>query len=340
MRAVVFRSPEEAVHVERVDLAAPREGEVLIKVAGAGVCHSDLHVRRGDWDLPVPLVMGHEGSGVIEEVGEGVESLQVGDHVVMSWVAPCGHCRYCLAGMDVRCETAADIVALKGTLNDSTSRLSKDGRPLFHYLGTSSFAEHAVVPATGAIKVRSDAPLDVLCLVGCAVATGVGAVMNSAQVPPGARVAVIGCGGVGLNIVQGARLAGADRIVAVDLRRNKLELAEQLGATDVVMASDDTAAAIARVVPGGVDYCFDAIGLPATTEQAIASLALGGSAVIVGIPPAGHFARLDAQTLVDRFMDGEIELEPLVSGRLGLDDAEAALTELGSGSALRQLLIP
>jgi S-(hydroxymethyl)glutathione dehydrogenase/alcohol dehydrogenase len=204
----------------------------------------------------------------------------------------------------------------------------------------------------------------VLCLVGCAVATGVGAVMNSAQVPAGARLAVIGCGGVGLNIIQGARLAGADRIVAVDLQRHKLELAEQLGATDVVVASDDTVGDLVRLIPGGVDFCFDAIGLPVTTEQAIASLALGGSAVIVGIPPAGQFARLDAQTLVDRdqrvlgsnyggikpsrdipqlvdrFMNGEVQLEPLVSGRLGLDDAETALSELGSGSALRQLLIP
>ena len=364
MRAVVFRSPEEPVAVEDVDLADPGPGEVLVKIASAGVCHSDLHVRRGDWDLPVPLVMGHEGSGVVESIGPGVTGLEVGDHVVLSWVAPCGQCRYCLAGMDVRCEVAADIVALKGTLNDGTSRLSQGGRPMFHYLGTSSFAQYAVVPATGAIKVRKDAPLDVICLIGCAVATGVGAVTNSAQVPPGATVAVIGCGGVGLNIIQGARLAQAERIVAVDLHRPKLALAEQLGATDLIVASEDTAGDIARLIHGGVDFCFDAIGLPVTTEQAMGSLALGGTAVIVGIPPAGQYARLDGQTLVDRdqrvigsnyggikpsrdipmlvdkFMAGEIQLEPLVSGRSGLAEAEASLTNLGRGEALRHLLIP
>ena len=179
MRAVVFTSPDQPVEVLDVDIAPPGPGEVKIKIAGAGVCHSDLHLQRGDWPHPAPLVMGHEGSGVVVEVGAGVTNLAEGDHVVISWVAPCGKCRHCLAGREVRCELAANVVLPGGVLFDGTSRLSRNGAAVHHYLGTSSFAEYAIVPASGAIKVRNDAPLDVVALVGCAVATGVGAVKHT-----------------------------------------------------------------------------------------------------------------------------------------------------------------
>lgn len=365
MRAVVFTGPGEPVLVREVELDPPGPGEVSVTIAAAGVCHSDLHVRRGDWRVPAPLVMGHEGAGVITEVGPDVSGLAEGDHVVLSWVAPCGQCRFCLAGRPARCKVAATVVGPGGVLMDGTSRLRLDGQRIRHYLGVSSFAERAVVPASGAIRIRDDAPLDVVALVGCAVATGVGAVTNTAAVEPGATVAVIGCGGVGLSIVQGARLADASRIVAVDVRPEKTALARRLGATDQVDASSAGAVAAVRdLLPDGVDYAFDAIGLTSTTSQAIAMLGLGGAAVVVGLPAEGATVSfeplalaesdqrilgsnygsvrpsVDIPALVDRFMNGDLLLNELISSRAPLESASAALDELETGRALRTLLIP
>jgi S-(hydroxymethyl)glutathione dehydrogenase/alcohol dehydrogenase len=367
MRAVVFRDSTAAVAVERVKLQPPGAGEVEVAIAAAGVCHSDLHVRHGDWELPRPLVMGHEGSGVVVRVGSGVEDLVVGDHVVLSWVAPCGKCRNCLLGREVRCEVAAGTVALGGTLNDGTTRLRAGDEVLHHYLGTSAFAERAVVPASGAIKIRRDAPLESVSIVGCAIATGVGAVRNTAQVPPGATVAVIGCGGVGLSVVQGARLAGADRIVAVDVRPEKTALARRLGATDTLLTGPgerDLVEQLRDLLPAGVDFAFDAIGKPQVSEQCIAMLAIGGTAVIVGIPSAGTRVSFEPQLLVDldqrivgsnyggirpsrdipwlvdEYMAGRLLVDELISARRPLEDAEDSLQQLASGDALRQLLVP
>lgn len=365
MQAVIFTEPSEPIQFTEVDLAAPGPGEVRVRIAAAGVCHSDLHVKRGEWDAPAPLVMGHEGSGVVTELGEGVTSLAVGDHVVLSWVPPCGGCRYCRSGHEARCQKVATIVAPKGVLFDGTSRLSRDGETIHHYLGVSSFAEEVVVPASGAVKVRDDAPLDVIAVVGCAVATGVGAVLNTAAVEPGSTVAVIGCGGVGLNVVQGARLAGAERIVAIDVLPDKTQMALQFGATDRIDASRaDAVEQLFELIPDGVDYAFDAIGRTSTTEQAIRMLGLGGAAVIVGLPPTGAKASfeplvlaeadqrilgsnygsvrpsIDIPALVDRYMDGQLLLDPLISGRRPLAEAAEAFDDLEAGSVLRTLLIP
>ena len=363
--AAVFRGTDQPISVQAVDLAPPGPDEVEVAIAAAGVCHSDLHMVRGEWEHRTPVVLGHEGSGVITAVGDGVTDLAVGDHVVLSWVPSCGECRFCKAGRVAQCQKSLEVIAAGGTLFDGTPRLSVDGEACYHYLGVSSFAERAVVPASGAIKVRSDAPLDVIALVGCAVATGVGAVRSTAQVPAGATVAVIGCGGVGLLCVQGARMVGASRIVAVDLVPAKLELALKLGATDIVDGrAGDVVHQLQTLVPEGLDYVFDAIGAIVTTQQAIAALGIGGAAVVVGLPPAGQTATFeplvlaeseqrilgsnygscvphrDIPDLIDRFMSGELDLESMISARRPLAEASDALDDLASGSALRQLLLP
>ena len=364
MKAVTFDGT--TVSVAEVDLAAPKSGEVRVRVTAAGVCHSDLHVMRGEWDVPMPLVMGHEGSGVVDAIGDGVTSLAVGDHVVLSWVPNCGECRYCKLGRPAQCELVANVVATQGVLYDGTSRLSKDGEVVHHYLGVSSFAEFVVVPESGAIKVREDAPLDVIALVGCAVATGVGAVRNTAKLTAGSTAAVIGCGGVGLSVIQGARLEKASLILAVDVAADKLELARKLGATHTLLVEPgmDVPEAMKAIVPEGLDYVFDAIGKIVTTEQSIRALGLGGSAVVVGLPPTGQTAQFDPLVLaeadqrilgcnygstvpqrdiprlVDELMSGDLDLESMISARRPLDEAEAALADLNAGAALRQLLLP
>jgi S-(hydroxymethyl)glutathione dehydrogenase/alcohol dehydrogenase len=365
IRAAVFDG-NGGISVEDVDLAAPGPGEVRVKVAAAGVCHSDLHVTTRAWDVPAPVVLGHEGSGVVTATGAGVDDLEPGDHVVLSWVPGCGECRACLAGRPAQCSLVASVVATGGTLYDGTTRLSNERGTIHHYLGVSSYAEEVVVPRSGAVKVRKDAPLEDIAIVGCAIATGVGAVRNTAGVEPDSTVAVIGCGGVGLACVQGARLAGAARIVAVDVVAEKLNLARKLGATEVVDASatDDVVAALRNVVADGYDYVFDAIGKIVTIEQSIAALGLGGAAVIVGLPPQGERASFDPlalaeadqrilgsnygsavperdiPALVDEVMAGNLDLASMISGRRPLDEAAAALDDLAAGHALRQLLIP
>ncbi len=216
--AAVFRGTGQPIDVRSVELAPPGPHEVEVAIAAAGVCHSDLHMVRGEWEHRTPVVLGHEGSGVVTAVGAGVTEVVVGDHVVLSWVPSCGECRYCKLGRVAQCKTSLEVIAAGGTLFDGTPRLSVDGADCFHYLGVSSYAERAVVPESGAIKVRQDAPLDVIAIVGCAVATGVGAVRSTAQVPAGATVAVIGCGGVGLSCIQGARIVGASRIEVRQVR--------------------------------------------------------------------------------------------------------------------------
>lgn len=365
MRAAVFWDAQNPLDVRDVTLAPPGPGEVEVDIVAAGVCHSDLHMVKGEWKHRAPVVLGHEGSGIVTAVGPGVQGLTAGDHVVMSWVPDCGSCRYCLAGKPAQCSTSAQVIGRDGTMFDGTSRLSIDGRDCYHYLGVSSYAERAVVPVSGAIKIRDDAPLDVVAIVGCAVATGVGSVLNTAQVPQGATVAVIGCGGVGLSCIQGARMAGASQIVAVDLIDAKLHVASLVGATSVINVTDASPVdALRAAVPDGLDFVFDAIGAIATTEQAIASLGMGGAAVVVGLPPNGEKAnfdpmvlaeadqrilgsnygscvpRRDIPMLIDAYMSGELMLDEMVSSRRPLSEASAALRDLADGHALRQLLVP
>jgi S-(hydroxymethyl)glutathione dehydrogenase/alcohol dehydrogenase len=363
MRAAVLWQPGRPVEILGVDLAAPQDHEVLVKIAACGVCASDLHVVDGDLPEPMPLVLGHEASGVVVETGPGVEGLEAGDHVVLALVPSCGRCETCLAGRPNFCQLSAQMGAT-GTLADGTSRLSVDGTQLHHFNSVSSFAEYAVVPESAAVAICTDVPLDVAALVSCAVITGYGAVFNTAGVEEGASVAVWGCGGVGLNVVQAARLAGARQIVAVDARPEKLETARRLGATDLVAAGadGDTVAAVRDLSDGGVDYAFEAVGREQTVREAWDAARAGGTTVVLGLMPKGklltidpwHFiyektlkgcflgsARIgtDIPRIVDRYHAGELDLDELVSHRIKLAELPEAFDRLRAGNAARQLVV-
>jgi S-(hydroxymethyl)glutathione dehydrogenase / alcohol dehydrogenase len=353
----------EPVEILEVDLASPRQGEVLVKIAACGVCASDLHVVDGELPEPLPLVLGHEASGVVVKVGPEVESLLPGDHVVLALVPSCGTCAECRRGRPNFCEVGSRMAA-SGTLADGTSRLSLNGTTLHHFNSVSSFAGHAVVPESVAVKIRPDVPLEEVALIGCSVLTGFGAVMNTAGVEEGATVAVWGCGGVGSNVVQGARLACAAQIVAVDVRPEKLELARALGATDVVQAAPgvDVVAAVKDVTAGGPDYAFEAIGSEATIQEAWQAAGPRGTVVVVGIMPKGSTltidpwqflsekilrgsflgsadVRTDIPRLVDLYAVGALQLAPLVSRRIALDELPDALDRLRAGEGIRQLVV-
>jgi S-(hydroxymethyl)glutathione dehydrogenase / alcohol dehydrogenase len=355
----------EPVEILEIDLDPPKEQEILVRIAACGVCASDLHVVDGDLPEPMPLVLGHEAAGVVVEAGPGVEHLEAGDHVVLALVPSCGVCRPCREGRRNFCQLAGKM-SETGTLADGTSRVSVNGTQLHHFNAVSSFSEYAVVPVSTAVRIRRDIALEVAALCGCAVITGYGAVVRTARVEPESSVAVWGCGGVGLNVVQGARLAGAAAIVAVDTRAEKLELARKLGATETVQAGPDvdTAVAVRDLTGGGVDYAFEAIGLEPTIQAAWEAVRPGGTAVVVGLMPKGSMLTIDpwgfinektikgcflgsAQIdvdiprLLDYYADGILELDELVSRRLTLDELADAFDRLraGEGDVHRQLVV-
>ena len=363
MRAAVLRKIDTPLQVEEIALDPPQAGEVLVRIAASGVCHSDLHRYHGSFPSPLPMVMGHEGAGVVEAVGPSVQGIEVGDHVVLSIGPYCGVCETCGAGRFFHCERSASARAAGGLL-DGTARLCAGGERISHHSFVSSFAEYAVVPATGAIPVRRDAPLDKVALVGCGVTTGFASVINDAQVQPGSSVAVFGCGGVGLNVLQTAALAGAATIVAVDISREKLELAEAFGATHAVDASQaDPVSAIRDATGGGVDHAFEAIGSPEVVLQALASLRPGGQCLVLGwlgdaVLPVrwwelmGQRQRLqfsgfgaartrhDIPRIVDLYMAGKLKLDELVSHTFGLDEVNKAFELLEQGEGTRSLIYP
>jgi len=363
MKAAVFYGPHQPLSVEEVELAPPKAGEVLVKVAACGVCHSDLHFLEGKNPIATPCVLGHEAAGVVEGVGPGVQYVSPGDHVVISFVPTCGQCHYCLVGRPNLC-TVGNRATAMGTMLDGTTRLSQQGRPVYHEACVAGFAPYTVVPEISLAKIRPDMPLDRAALLGCGVMTGVGAVFNTAHVQPGSDVAVIGCGGVGLNVIQGAFLAGASRIIAIDLLEHKLQLAQELGATHVVNASqEDPVAAVRRISPGGVDYAFEVIGLPETIRQAFDMTRRGGMAVVVGLAPSGSQVslpaaafllektitgsayggtrfRVDIPRLVELYMSGRLKLDPLISRLYPLDQINDAFDALRRGEVARSIIIP
>lgn len=363
MRAAVLRQPGAPVAVETVLLAPPRRDEVLVRVAAAGVCHSDAHLADGHLGAGrCPIVLGHEGAGVVEAVGPGVDALSVGDHVAFCFVPACGACRACRAGRRTLCETAARN-GVAGVLMDGTSRLrGADGAVLQHGLMVACFAEYAVVPVAGAVPLPASVPLWQAALLGCGVVTGVGAV-NRAGLRVGASVCVIGCGGVGLQVIAGARLAGAGTIVAVDRDAGKLELAMRRGATHAVVADGrDVVQEVLMVSGGGVEHAFEVVGRPDTIRQAWDVLGPGGTATVVGLAPVGvevslpaieflsektitgsYYGSTDVHAalgqLVQLVLDGRLELGEVVSDLIGLDDVEGALERLRRGEGARSVVV-
>jgi S-(hydroxymethyl)glutathione dehydrogenase / alcohol dehydrogenase len=362
MTAAVLGGAGEQLQIDEVDLAPPRDGEVLVKVAASGLCGSDLNAIDGKRALaPFPLVLGHEAAGVVAQTGPRVTRLKVGDPVVVSIVPSCGDCPACVRERPNYCQTAAQAMS-NGSLLDGSQRLSRNGQPLHHFLTVSSFAQYAVVPESGAVAIDARMPLDRAALISCAVLTGMGAVRNTARVRPGSRVAVFGCGGVGLNVVQGARLAGAARIVAIDLTEEKLDLARRFGATDVIHAGQEEPARAIRRLMGGADFAFEVAGKEQSVEQAWSSLDVGGEAVVVGLMPhratvtlnggrfineqvirgcyfgSSHLQR-DVPALVSHYLAGNLLLDELITRRIGLADLNDAFGALRAGKGARSVLV-
>ncbi len=364
MKAAVLHNFQEPLRVEPVDLAEPKTGEVRVKLAASGVCHSDLHVVKGDMPTPLPIVLGHEGAGVVDDVGPGVTTVKKGDHVVLSWVPYCGTCFFCGRGEFHLCEVAA-LGAFAGAMRDGTTRLSQNGNAVHHLGGVSSFSEYAVVAEQGAVPIREDAPLDAACLVGCGVMTGVGAVINTAKVEAGASMVVFGAGGVGLNVIQGGALVGAAKIIAVDLVESKLRMAEEFGATHLVNASKGDASEQVRALTGGrgADYAFEVIGSPAVVLQAFLSVRRGGKVIVVGVPPltsqimvpgfsipmeeksiigslygSAHM-RTDMPRMIDLFMAGKLKIKELISQRIRLGDVNGAFEQMEKGTVARSVIV-
>lgn len=348
-----------------VEVEAPRAGELKIKVAASGVCHSDLSMQNGTLMTPLPVVLGHEGAGVVVEVGEGVTGLAVGDHVVVSWVPQCGECFYCRRGQPQLCELGTRPAATGGLL-DGTTRLTSGGRPLFQMAAAGTFSEYAVIPEIGAVKIDPDVDLRVAALLGCGVLTGVGAALNTARIRSGDMVAVIGCGGVGLNVIQGARLAGAGEVIAVDTAPGKLEMARGFGATAAVDASaaDPVGAVMELSSQRGVDVAFEVVGLGPTIEQALTMTRRGGQTVLVGVPrldvmvslPAflgvvlaektisgcwygSSDVRRDVPRLLELWRQGALRLEELISREIRLDGVNDAFAAMGSGEVARSVIV-
>ena len=360
MRAAVMHEPNTPLVVrDNIEVQDPQAGEVLVRIGASGVCRSDLHTINWDVPWPLPTILGHEGAGTIEMIGAGVDHVRVGDRVVLSWVAPCGACRMCAAGRPALCEYQGAFE--QGLMPDGTSRYRLDGVPVHHFTG-STFAELSVVPAVCAIPIAADVPIEQLALVGCAVTTGVGAVFNTARVQPGETVVVIGCGGVGLSAIQGARLAGASRIIAVDTNAAKLALARTLGATDAVDASSVDPVEAVRGLTGGVDHAFEALGRPTTIEQAVRMTRRAGQATLIGMAPpraepsfpaldlvteerviagswyGGFLPSRDVPRIVGWLASGDLRLDAMIE-RIKLDDINAAFDRIRTGEATRQVII-
>lgn len=362
MKASVLSAIEAPLEThDDLEIAPPGPGEVRVKVVASGVCHSDLSVQNGTIPQPTPIVLGHEGAGIVEEIGEGVTRVKVGDHVVLSFVPACGECYTCGHGQPFLCERAAN----GGGLLDGTTRLSRDGAPVFQMAALGTYGEYAIVPEISMVPIPDDIPLDIAALIGCGVLTGVGAALNTADIHDGDAVVVIGCGGVGLNVIQGARIAGAGKIIAVDQFESKLEMAREFGATDTINASDaDAVAEVIGLTDGrGADVTFEVIGLGPTIDQAINATRKGGEVILVGVPRLDVMANLnvaftwlylaktikgcwygssdineDVPKLLRLWKSGDLKLEELISKEITVDEVNEAFADMQAGTVARSVI--
>jgi S-(hydroxymethyl)glutathione dehydrogenase / alcohol dehydrogenase len=363
INAAILWEQGKPLSVEPAELESPHAGEVLVEVKVAGVCHSDLHPARGDWSMRTPLVLGHEGAGIVREVGEGVSKVRPGDHVVFCWAPPCGVCVPCRAGRMVLCDRLPKTT-YRNRLPSGGTRLKARSQDLFHFNSTACFADFAVVAEEGVIPVPEDVPFEVLATIGCAVVTGIGAVNNAAQVKAGENVVVIGAGGVGLNVIQGAKLAGCNQIVAVDLRPSALELAKQFGATETIEASSEKVADKVRKLTDsrGVDFAFDTVGTSSSITQALDSVCKGGTVVLTGLSRIDATASiqtfpfvmqerrligsvygsgcplLEVPRLLALYEEGKLKLRELVTSEYLLLDVNDALARVAAGTDARGII--
>ena len=364
-RAAVAWGPNQPLSIEVVDLMPPQAGEVLIKIVASGVCHTDAYTLSGkDSEGIFPVILGHEGAGIVMQLGAGVTSVALGDHVIPLYTPECGECKYCLSGKTNLCQKIRNTQG-RGLMPDGTTRFSKDGKPIFHYMGTSTFSEYTVVPEIALAKINPAAPLEEVCLLGCGVTTGMGAVINTAKVKPGDTVAIFGLGGIGLSAVIGARMAGAARIIGIDINTSKFGLAKQLGATDLINPSELSRSIqeeIIAMTDGGVDFSFECIGNVNVMRQALECCHKGwGESIIIGVADAGAEistrpfqlvtgrvwrgsafggvrGRSELPDYVERYLKGEFALSDFITHTMPLEEINTAFDLMHEGKSIRSVI--
>ena len=363
-RAAIAIAAGGPLVVDTVDVEGPKAGEVLVEIRATGVCHTDEFTLSGqDPEGLFPCILGHEGAGVVVDVGSGVTSVRRGDHVIPLYTPECRQCKFCLSGKTNLCQAIRETQG-RGLMPDGTSRFSRAGSPVLHYMGTSTFSNYTVLPEIAVAKIREDAPFDKVCYIGCGVTTGIGAVINTAQVEPGATVAVFGLGGIGLNVVQGARLVGAEKIVGIDTNPAKRPLAERYGMTHFINPNDvdNVVQEIIRVTGGGADYSFECIGNVQVMRQALECCHKGwGESIIIGVAPAGAEistrpfqlvtgrvwrgsafggakGRRDVPRIVDWYMDGRIQIDEMITHTMPLEDINQAFDLMHAGKSIRSVV--
>jgi len=364
-KAAIAWGPNQPLSIEEVDVMLPKKGEVLVKIIASGVCHTDAFTLSGDDPEGIfPCILGHEGGGVVEQVGEGVTSVSVGDHVIPLYTPECGECKFCLSGKTNLCQKIRETQG-KGLMPDGTTRFYKDGQPIFHYMGCSTFSEYTVLPEISLAKVNPEAPLEEVCLLGCGVTTGMGAVMNTAKVEEGATVAIFGLGGIGLSAVIGATMAKAKRIIAIDINESKFDLARKLGATDCINPKNfdkPIQDVIVELTDGGVDYSFECIGNVNVMRSALECCHKGwGESVVIGVAGAGQEistrpfqlvtgrvwrgsafggvkGRSELPEYVERYLQGEFKLNDFITHTMGLEDINESFELMHKGESIRTVI--
>jgi S-(hydroxymethyl)glutathione dehydrogenase/alcohol dehydrogenase len=366
VKAAIAVSAKQPLVIDEIDVEGPKEGEVMVQIKATGICHTDAYTLSGaDPEGLFPAVLGHEGAGVVVEVGPGVRSLRAGDHVIPLYTPECRACKFCLSRKTNLCQAIRETQG-KGLMPDGTSRFSRGGKPILHYMGTSTFANYTVLPEIAVAKIRSDAPFDKVCYIGCGVTTGIGAVINTAKVEAGSHCIVFGLGGIGLNVIQGLRMVGADMIVGVDMNPGKRALAEKLGMTHFVNPSEvkeDLVGHLVSLTKGGADYTFECIGNVNVMRQALESCHKGwGESIIIGVAGAGQEiatrpfqlvtgrvwrgtafggarGRTDVPKIVDWYMQGKINIDDLITHRVPIDDINQGFDRMHEGSSIRTVAL-